>query len=297
MKTGYKRFDIWNARLAIGEHPIVIISNWKSNMKSKDVNVCIITSQVKSHPSHVIIEGFGLNKVSQVKCDNIYTVSKSNLKFKIGEIDDIAKQIEIDDRLKSQLQLEQKYNNSSIEDLETLFLKSNTDKVIDIRKLSDEITYYLKNNNIDETIRICNKLILNTKDNSYLWHGYYHLGLCLYKQEKYHEALFTTKNTFKYLNLKIDDRYALTMFLLASCYSKVNNTDKAIQIYYKLASYYKSINYTNLRAAVIFNIANIFNNKKAKVNLIRIVESTNRLNTNYTYMTKESLLKQMYEEL
>lgn len=296
MKTGYKRFDIWNARLAIGEHPIVIISNWKFNMKSKDVNVCIITSQVKSHPSHVIIEGFGLKKVSQVKCDNIYTVPKLNLKFKIGEIDSLHVQNKIEKALKMQLQVDGKYNNNKAEDLEEFFINSKLNNTVDIRELAEDITFFSRNNMAEECIKACNILISNTYENEYAWHGYYHLALQEYKLKHLDKAIITAKESLKHLPVEITYNYTLVMFLLANCYRETDKY-KAIKIYYKLAIYYKKNNHINLRVAIIYNIADLLLNKKAKLKLIKYIENTKENNIIHSDLTKSDLLEQMYREL
>lgn len=68
--------------------PAVIVSNDKNNKFSPTVNVAPITSANKTKiPSHVTIEGCGLEKISTILTEQTRTVNKTDLKGFIGYCD------------------------------------------------------------------------------------------------------------------------------------------------------------------------------------------------------------------
>lgn len=69
--------------------PAVITSNDKNNKFSPTVNVAPITSSInkKNIPSHVQIEGCGLEKISTILTEQTRTVNKTDLKGFIGYCD------------------------------------------------------------------------------------------------------------------------------------------------------------------------------------------------------------------
>lgn len=96
-----KRGDIFDADLGVsdnagseqqGKRPVVIIQNDIGNTYSPTVIVAAVTSKIskekkKSLPVHVeLVNGF-LEKKSIVLLEQIRTLDKSKLRFKIGQLD------------------------------------------------------------------------------------------------------------------------------------------------------------------------------------------------------------------
>ena len=121
----------------------------------------MITSKIKEHPSHITFEGFGLKEQSQVKCEKILTLEKVHLIKKVGNIDDINIQINIEKALSQQLQLDSRYNNFDALDLENLFIDNNNmvenDK-IKLEKFKSELFSSFRNKEYKESIIIAYKL-------------------------------------------------------------------------------------------------------------------------------------------
>lgn len=93
-----KRLDMWNVHLGSnrgsvqsGERPCVVISNNIGNKYSPVVIVAPVTSRVKKEmPTHVKVCGSdaGLYSDSIVLLEQIMTISKDQLDFKITELPD-----------------------------------------------------------------------------------------------------------------------------------------------------------------------------------------------------------------
>ena len=95
----YIRGDVFFAELEgsgsiqSGTRPVVIIQNNIGNKHSSTVIVATVTSQMKkvSQPTHVIVKKDSMNNL---KCDSIIlleqiqTINKINLKFKIGRLNE-----------------------------------------------------------------------------------------------------------------------------------------------------------------------------------------------------------------
>ena len=106
--------DIWMAQLPDkdgsvqgGHRPVFVISNNKNNQYSTVINVIPLTSKMfkKNLPCHVKIwdyEKYGLRSPSTILVEQLTTISKENLRFYIGEIDDHEMLLSIYDAMKIQ---------------------------------------------------------------------------------------------------------------------------------------------------------------------------------------------------
>lgn len=97
-----------------GIRPAVITGNNKNNKFSPTINVAPITSSINKAkiPSHVQIEGCGLEKTSTILVEQTRTVNKSDLKGFIGYCDvDTLK--ELDDAIKIQFDTNQEFSMDS----------------------------------------------------------------------------------------------------------------------------------------------------------------------------------------
>ena len=72
-----------------GKRPVIVISNDACNYFSKAITIVPLTSQLKklNMPTHVMIEGNGLEVPSMALCEQIMTIDKRQLTDKIGRID------------------------------------------------------------------------------------------------------------------------------------------------------------------------------------------------------------------
>jgi tetratricopeptide (TPR) repeat protein len=304
-----RRFDIFLAdlkRFGIKEpHYIICLSNWKNNIKSPEINSCMITSKIKKHPAHVTFEGFGLEK-SQIKCEKILTVLKQELIKKVGNITDMGLQMEIEKCLQMQLQLSENYIKTDIEQLEQYLVGSirtmNNNAVYN--KLKEEIFNLAYEDKYEECLMTCNKLIesvLNSNVSNklnYLWNGYYHRALMYVKLGHLDLALADAKESLKFvgdIRGEINNRYSYSMWMLANVYEKINK-NKSIEIYTILSKYYKNMGRTNLRIAMLFNIAKLNKNINRMNTLIQIIEHTDFTEFE-TEKSKKELLRQSHTDL
>lgn len=104
-----KRGEVWYCKnfgnglqgIISGPRPVLIISNDVFNACSPVVNVLGISGQKKDSPVHFDIN---LDTKSYVNCEQIYTISKSQLLRKMAELDD-HQMLEIENLLMFQLHL------------------------------------------------------------------------------------------------------------------------------------------------------------------------------------------------
>lgn len=306
--TGFRRFDMFYAdlkELNVENHIVCIISNYKNNIKSEFVNCVLITSQLKNHPSHVDIEGFGLDKLSQIICENIITVNKKNLLFKIGNIDDIYTQLEIEKALLQQQQMSSNYINANIEDLENYLKKGvktldNKSKIYKLKVKICDLAVEKKNQEAiivcDELLELLNDLDLNNH-NSY-WYAHYHKSLMFSRLGQYTLAESSARESLKYvgsLREGLNNFYAYSMWTLAYALEQTEY-QKAIEIYENLNRYYKKIGKMNLRLDMLFNIARLQKNISKMDMLIKITETVDFTEFENN-KSKDELLKQMYLDL
>lgn len=77
------------SRVQQGYRPVLVVSNDKNNYYSTVISVVPLTSsQTKHHlPTHVELDGFGLEKPSIALCEQIMPIDKHRIGEKIGKID------------------------------------------------------------------------------------------------------------------------------------------------------------------------------------------------------------------
>lgn len=311
-KLSVRRFDIFLADLSqfnIEPHYVVCVSNWKNNIKSSAYNFLMISSKIKKHPSHVDIEGFGLKEKSQIKCEKIYTLELDNLIMKIGHINDINIEVEIEEKLAQQLQLDSKYNNFDALDLEELFINNNSkienDKV-KLEKLEDEMHENFSNKRYKEAIIVAYKLKeyaqnskINNKD-QFIWCSLYIKSLCNLKLKNVQEAIVDAQQSLVYIKLQENSiNYSLNLWLLSRCYEEIGDFNKSRKIYSILIKYYKNNNETMLRISCCFNLCKLNNSKKSMLKVYDILKNYKYTNRNIyeSENYKYELLSMMKNEL
>ena len=104
-----KRGEIWYCKnfgnglkgIISGPRPVLVISNDTFNACSPVVNILGISGQDKESPVHYKV---ALEEDSYVNCEQIYTVNKSYMIRKMGELDD-HQMLEIENLLMFQLNM------------------------------------------------------------------------------------------------------------------------------------------------------------------------------------------------
>lgn len=91
--------EIWMGKLPdssgsvqSGNRPLLIVSNDKNNKFSPNVNVMPLTTKINKRnlPCHVVLENFkefGLTAPSTIMVEQLTTVQKENLLYKMGKIE------------------------------------------------------------------------------------------------------------------------------------------------------------------------------------------------------------------
>ncbi|HEY5588435.1 MAG TPA: type II toxin-antitoxin system PemK/MazF family toxin [Candidatus Paceibacterota bacterium] len=281
-----------------GLHPCIIVSSFRHLLKNDLIQVLPITSNVKKVcKSHIAIEGFGLHN-SKIECEQVLTVNRSDLKHKIGKVDNV-KMFEINTILKQHLQLDNKFKNLQSEDLEELFLKGakkmDTKRELSILKSKIRTTYLEEK--FDECITLTDKLINKSKINEFLWFANYSKSLCYMQKENVEQSLECSKESIKYIN-EVDifsQDYCLSMFNLAYSYKTIDK-EKSINIFKTLSGIYRELTDNKLRISCLFNIAVLQKSVLNMKRLIKIVENTSGKRW-YFYEDKEYFLKNLKLEL
>ena len=282
-----------------GLHPVIIVSSFKHLLKNDLVQVLPITSNVKKIcKSHIDISGFGLDKGSKVQCEQVLTVNREDLTFKIGKVSNV-KMYEINNVLKAHLQLDNKFKNLESDDLEEIFFTGvkNMDEQRKLNILKSKIKLaYLEEENY-KCIELADELILIKPSNNFLWYGWYSKSLIYMRLNNMELALEYAKKSIKYVS-EVDifsQDYSLSMMALGRCYEGIDNK-KSIGIYKTLSHIYRELTDNRLRLSCIFNIAKLSLNPRAMQRLISIVENT-KSNSWYFDIDKDKFLENMKLEL
>lgn len=311
IKTGYRRFDIWLCTMenGIDPHYCVIISNYKMNIKSDELNMCQISSKLKKLPSHVDIIGFGLEKPSQIKCEKLLTKNKSQLIKKVGNITDISLQIKIEKALQMQLELNVNYSSFNTLDLENLFVdnsKIKSDKVV-LEKLKSQLYDAYMKRELKEAIIVAHELkelatiskYQNAKE--YIQYSLYIKASCNLGLKNLDMSLIDIQDSLRYISNPSDysSQYSLSLWCMASICKQMGKVNEGCQIYKALGRHYKN-NYESLmRCASLFNLAIANENFKAMNNIYKILEKTECTNRSIYNREeyKQELLLDMRNEL
>ena len=91
-----KEFEIWVAdiatfigdRMKAGVRPVIIVDAEADKVEDKMVTVVPCTTNLRfpQRPTHVLLQGQGLEEDSRVLCERIMTVDKRILQYRIGEV-------------------------------------------------------------------------------------------------------------------------------------------------------------------------------------------------------------------
>jgi len=308
--------EIWMVNLKLncesvinGKRPCVILSSWKTCVRQNGIInlVPLTTNLVKYLDVHIDLEGYNLKEISKALCNQILTIDKKNLLFRVGMITDISTQLRIESALESQMDLRKtRLNVEDTDDLENFFIErvKNISNRAVYENLKKEIRDCTNNNMNEECIIACDKLYKLMADSpidnksEYLWVLNYYSAIVFNRLEKNELALIRAKESLKYvgsLQESLNQKFGLTMWCIGYCYSNLGNNEKAFCIYKSLASYYKKENKRHMRINVIFNIAKLKKNVNKMKFLIKLIEDISYEDFE-TKRTKTRLLKQMEED-
>lgn len=112
-KKQVKRGDIWMATLLDtggdvlrGRHPVIVVSSDLTNRNSGVVTVVPLTSSVKPPMlCHVKVSGFGLRKQSTALVEQLTTIQKDCLRFRVGSLAESGKLEELAQAVRDQLEV------------------------------------------------------------------------------------------------------------------------------------------------------------------------------------------------
>ncbi|MBU3142239.1 type II toxin-antitoxin system PemK/MazF family toxin [Clostridium sp. CF012] len=306
-KTSYYRWEIYMAdcsKYKMENHFVVIVGNFKMNHKSKSIHCCLITSQLNNLKSRVNIN---LLKPSQIACETILTLNKTELLYKLTDIKDIFTQLEIEKCLEIQLQLSNDFINTDILQIEN-FLEEGVLQMSDnsiLVNLRNNICNLAVENRYEEAIILCNESIQTASvsnlenRNDFLWHSTYHRSLMFSKLGNNEIALEDARESLKYigsLRNVLNNRYSYSMWRISNCDENIGDIDGAIRTYKNLSIYYKRVGKASMRIEMLFNVARLKNNIPKMKYLIKLVQ-TMEFNERDTNKTKETLLEDMRKDL
>lgn len=92
MRQNIRRGDIFCAELIgkgsqqTGLRPVIVYSNNTNNMFSPTLNVIPLSAELKDLCVHVLIEGCGLKEPSMALLEQLTTINKTQIKYKIGKL-------------------------------------------------------------------------------------------------------------------------------------------------------------------------------------------------------------------
>jgi len=312
------RMDIWEANfdnnyesVITGKHACIIVSSWKVCIrKTGSVMVIPLTSNLTEYTdAQIIIEGYNLKKRSKALCNQVTTIDKKNLLFKIGEMNNPSVQIKLESAIEKQLQLKQ--NNFNAFDLENLFVDSNNtikSGKVKLQRLKAQLFESHKNKRYTESIGLADNLkdlalSLKSSDISqdFLWYSVYMHGLSDLYLGNLESAMKNVQESFSYIKnpSEFGNNYSLSLYLTANIAEDMKDIPKACRIYQALTTHYKSNNETILRISTLYNVALMKNNHKAMKNIYKILEKVITTNSsiysNEEY--KQELLLEMRTEL
>ena len=194
-KRNIHRMDIWMVNLKLncesvmnGKRPCIILSSWRTCIrKTGIVNVVPLTTNLTKYLDvHIDLEGYNLKEMSKILCNQVLTIDKDLLLFRLGKIDSISKQLEIEKAVETQMDLtKSRLNVEDTDELENFFMgrvKNISNRAV-YDDLKNEIRELLCNGENEKCIIACDKLKLLVIDsdlgnkNEYLWFCSYHSAI------------------------------------------------------------------------------------------------------------------------
>lgn len=303
-KVVVRRADIFMANLPDneaeilrGQHPVLILSNYVSNKFSNLVSYVPLTSTIGDNPSNVFIgTEYGLKHESMVLTNQVMTMSKDRILFKIGFANP-EKMQEIETVLIKQLGIKNNWGN-----LKLFQLYEHSRNSIRLAKcqenwiLLEELTKkYLKN--LHEIDAITQGSEISTEME---W-AYFHLSLIKKKNGEVGEAYNLVRKGLNF-SVQKDSEYYYSMWLLGSICMELKGKKyrlEGLNAFEECIEYYHSIGDKKYEILLKFNKAAILKNIQEMEKYIEVYNSTKFKPVLYYFgdMERDDILEQMKEQL
>ncbi|MBZ9622891.1 type II toxin-antitoxin system PemK/MazF family toxin [Clostridium sp. FP2] len=260
-KVIVRRSDIFEVQLKgegnllHGKHPVLVLSCQVSNKFSDLINVVPLTSTTnKDNPSNVLIgTECGLKWESAILTNQVQTISKSNILFKIGFVN-LQKMQEVERVLMNQLGIKNNWGDLKLYQIyeknrmEIRMAKCQEDYEL-LRQLSEK---YLKN------LYEMGRVIQGTEIHAELEWANFHLALALKKNGQIYEAYDVAKKSLTF-STTINSEYIYTCWMVGSLCIELGDDFvlEGCEMFEKCITFYDQIKEERYKILSQFNKAKI----------------------------------------
>jgi mRNA-degrading endonuclease toxin of MazEF toxin-antitoxin module len=317
MKKNVFPREIWLADLKDNEnangmllkdiHPILILNDFKTLSKQDLIQIVPITSNTERLlRSHLVLEGYGLDKYSKAMFEQIQTISKDQITVKLGKIEDVEMNRAIDNMIKKVILVnsESKLNLDNVITSFNKILEEQQEKE-ELNEIAGKLKKEFFEGNYKKVNSLATSLIERTnlsglerkEKNDFCWNAYYAMAYSEYKLGDIQNSIYLTEQSLKFIN-SIDDKhnYATSIWNLANCYQEINKMEYALVIFNNLSKYYKVNNMKKQRIICIFNSAICTKNICKMQKILNIIEK-HKDNVWYTEIDKNYIITEMKDEI
>ena len=301
-KIVVRRSDIFMAELKgegsllQGKHPVLVLSSQVNNKFSELINIVPLTSTTSNNPSNILIgTECGLKHESTILANQILTISKSDILFKIGFIN-LQKMEEVSKVLMNQLGI--KNNGGQFAMCKVYTEKRNEIKIAkcqeDFNKMEQLAQEYMKN------LYKIGCVIEGEDINSELMWTNYYLALAKKNHGEILKAYNLSKIAISYSSEK-NSEYFYNIWLLGSICSLRGSEfkEEGIEAFDQCIEFYDMIGEKKYLTLSIFNKARITHNISQMEACIKTYKNTKFIPMLYSIgdMAKEEVLLEMEKEL
>ncbi len=301
-KVVVRRSDIFEVQLKgggnllHGKHPVLVLSCQVSNKFSDLIIVIPLTSTTGNNPSNILIgTECGLKHESTILTNQIQTISKNDILFKIGFVN-IQKMQEIEKVLMEQLGIKNNWGDLKMSQVyEKARMEIRLAKCQENWNLLEELTNkYLKN------LYKMNVIMQVPEINPEMGWIYFHLALVKKKNLKLNEAYLLTEKALTFSTQKNSDYY-YSIWMMGSICMELGN-DFALEgatYFQECINFYRKIGDVKYEICSIFNKAKIEKDILGMQNCIDIYRNTKCKPVLYYFgdMEKDEILEEMILDL
>ena len=285
-----------NENLLYGKHPVLVLSCQVSNKFSDLINIIPLTSTFGNNPSNVLIGvECGLKHESTILTNQVQTISKSDISFKIGFVN-LQKMEEVAKVLMEQLGI--KNDGGQFKMCKVYEQSRNAIKLAkcqkDYNKMEKLSQDYMKN------LYKIGSIMEGEDINSELQWANYYLALAKKNHGEITEAYSTIKTALGYSSEKNSEHY-YNVWLLGSICMELGNdyVEEGIEAFDQCIEFYDMIGEKKYLTLSMFNKARITHDRKGMKECIKTYRSTKFIPMLYSIgdMDKDSVLEEMETEL
>ena len=302
VKVVVRRSDIFMAELKgegtllQGKHPVLVLSCQVNNKFSDLINILPITSKLGNNPSNVLLgTETGLLHESSIRTNQILTISKSDILFKIGFIN-LQKMEEVAKVLMEQLGI--KNNGGQFKMCQIYEQQRNQIKLakcqMDFNKMQQLAQEYMKN------LYKIGCVIEGEDINSELMWTNYYLALAKKNHGEIASALDTVKIALTYSSEK-NSEYYYNIWLLGSICMELGDDyiQEGVKAFDECIEFYDRIGEKKYKTLSIFNKARILKDISGMEECIKTYRNTKFIPMLYSIgdMDKDNVLSSMESEL